>query len=106
LPGILCGRFSRRPTEKSFSALTDSISLSGKAGPPEVGTTSVEEHILVLHPAEDIASLIFTMAIGVLPVVGGFVFAFLLYAILFVGRREKGLPPGRYQRWFMLLERP
>ncbi|KIX96153.1 uncharacterized protein Z520_07931 [Fonsecaea multimorphosa CBS 102226] len=35
------------------------------------------------------------MALGtVVPVIGGLLVAFLLYAFLFIGRREKGLPPG------------
>ena len=35
------------------------------------------------------------MALGtILPAIGGLVAAFLLYAVLFIGRREKGLPPG------------
>ena len=38
------------------------------------------------------------MALGtVLPAVGGLLVAFLLYAFLFIGRREKGLPPGMYK---------
>lgn len=35
------------------------------------------------------------MALGtVIPVIGAAVLAFLIYAVVFVGRREKGLPPG------------
>lgn len=35
------------------------------------------------------------MALGtLLPLVGGLLCALLLYAVLFIGRREKGLPPG------------
>ena len=38
------------------------------------------------------------MALGtLLPVVGASVVALIVYAVLFIGRREKGLPPGTYQ---------
>jgi hypothetical protein len=30
----------------------------------------------------------------VLPIAGGLLCAFLFYAFVFIGRREKGLPPG------------
>jgi len=35
------------------------------------------------------------MALGtVIPIVGAAVLAFLIYVVMFIGRREKGLPPG------------
>lgn len=37
------------------------------------------------------------MALGTaIPIVGAAVLAFIIYAVVFLGRREKGLPPGKY----------